>query len=221
MKLNIWIVGAGGAGLDILYWVNDWRDTQDDNVVISGFVDNKYANKNTNMDRYGDTTQKLSIISTKSSMPGAKDRYICAFGFPKDKIRFSSVMLNKGASFITLVHPTSYVAGNSKISIGGVICPNAVIAPNVRVGKFTTIGIHASVGHDAIIGNYCEISPGARISGRVEVGDEVLIGSNAVILPGLKIGSGAVVGAGSVVIADVKSGETVLGNPSKVVWRKK
>ena len=51
----------------------------------------------------------------------------------------------------------------------------------------------------------------------MEVEDEVFIGSGVTIVSGVKIGKGARVGAGSVVIADVKAGETVFGNPAQKV----
>ena len=43
------------------------------------------------------------------------------------------------------------------------------------------------------------------------------IGANATILPGIEIGEGAMVGAGSVVTRNVPAGETVVGNPAKIM----
>ncbi len=43
------------------------------------------------------------------------------------------------------------------------------------------------------------------------------IGSGAVILGGLTIGRGAMVGAGAVVTRNVASGDTVVGNPARVL----
>lgn len=43
------------------------------------------------------------------------------------------------------------------------------------------------------------------------------IGSGAVILAGLRIGAGALVGAGAVVTRHVAPGETVAGNPARVL----
>jgi UDP-2-acetamido-3-amino-2,3-dideoxy-glucuronate N-acetyltransferase len=43
------------------------------------------------------------------------------------------------------------------------------------------------------------------------------IGSGAVILAGVRIGTGALVGAGAVVTHDVAAGETVAGNPARVL----
>jgi UDP-2-acetamido-3-amino-2,3-dideoxy-glucuronate N-acetyltransferase len=43
------------------------------------------------------------------------------------------------------------------------------------------------------------------------------IGSGAVILGGVRIGAGALIGAGAVVTRDVQPGETVVGNPARVL----
>lgn len=52
---------------------------------------------------------------------------------------------------------------------------------------------------------------------RTIVGRGASIGAGAIILPGLFIGPGAMVGAGAVVTKDVKSLDTVVGNPAKVM----
>ena len=47
----------------------------------------------------------------------------------------------------------------------------------------------------------------------------VTIGSGATILGGIRISEGALVGAGAVVTRDVHKGETVVGNPARVMQR--
>lgn len=49
------------------------------------------------------------------------------------------------------------------------------------------------------------------------VEDGASIGSGAVLLGGIRIGAGAMVGAGAVVTRDVEPGETVVGNPARVL----
>ena len=39
----------------------------------------------------------------------------------------------------------------------------------------------------------------------------------ATVLPHVRVGDGCLVGAGAVVIKDVRSGQTVFGNPAKVL----
>ena len=51
------------------------------------------------------------------------------------------------------------------------------------------------------------------------IGDGAYVGSGALIRQGITIGAGAVVGMGAVVVRDVAPGETVVGNPARVLRR--
>ncbi len=51
----------------------------------------------------------------------------------------------------------------------------------------------------------------------VVIEDDVWIGMNSSILKGVTIGKGSVIEAGSVVLKDVLKGQTVSGNPAKVI----
>ena len=59
------------------------------------------------------------------------------------------------------------------------------------------------------------------IKAGIVIEDYVWIGTGAMILPGIKIGYGAVIGARAVVSKSVAPGEIVVGNPAKVIGRKR
>ncbi len=52
---------------------------------------------------------------------------------------------------------------------------------------------------------------------RTIIEPEASLGSGAIVLGGVRIGEGALVGAGGVVTKDVPAGETVAGNPARVI----
>ena len=54
----------------------------------------------------------------------------------------------------------------------------------------------------------------------VKIGRNVWIGGGAIVLPGVTIGDDAIIGAGCVVTRDVAHGQTVVGNPGRVLLRK-
>lgn len=55
----------------------------------------------------------------------------------------------------------------------------------------------------------------------IRVGDDVWIGANCTILKGVTIGTGAVVGAGSVVVRDIPEYAVAVGNPARIVRRRR
>lgn len=81
-----------------------------------------------------------------------------------------------------------------------VVNSSAVLGDNIDLCQFTTIGSVCLHG--------------------AHIGDNVYIGPGVCIVEGVKIGDGATIGAGAVVVKDVAAGETVAGNPAKVISRK-
>ena len=67
------------------------------------------------------------------------------------------------------------------------------------------------------LGDFVQVGTASIINSGSEIEDEVFIGSGVTIVGGITIGKGARVGAGSVVVAPVKAGETVFGNPAQKV----
>ena len=60
-----------------------------------------------------------------------------------------------------------------------------------------------------------------HIKGKIEIEDYVWIGTGAMILPGVTLGRGCVVGARAVVSKSVEPGTIVVGNPAKIVSKKR
>ena len=73
------------------------------------------------------------------------------------------------------------------------------------------------IGAESKISDFAQIGAGSIINPGVVVEEEAFIGSGVTVVSGITIGKGARVGAGSVVIAPVKAGETVFGNPAQKV----
>lgn len=110
------------------------------------------------------------------------------------------------------------------------ICSHCFIENDVRVGDRVTIksGVQLwdgiTLGDDVFIGPNVTFTndrtprskqPFALLRTVVEAGAS--IGGGATILPGLRLGAGCLVGAGAVVTRDVPAGQTVVGNPARVV----
>lgn len=65
--------------------------------------------------------------------------------------------------------------------------------------------------------DFVQVGAGSIIGTQAVLEKHVFIGLGATLVAGIQVGAGARIGAGSVVLAHVKPGETVLGNPAKAV----
>jgi len=131
------------------------------------------------------------------------------------RVNISKQLKKFGLKTFSIFSKKAIIDKSSKIGQGCLIMPGAVVHKKVFVGNDCYINVNAVVDHESVLGKGVHVMGSAYIAGKVQIDDYASIGANATILPYCKIGKGAVVGAGSVVTKDVKSYETVVGNPAK------
>lgn len=111
-------------------------------------------------------------------------------------------------------------------------------ASRLTIGErsFISTGVHLAL-HDRItIGNRVVINTGVQLltgthdtsdplwhnfNKPIMINDYAWVAQSAIILPGVTIGRGAVVGAGAVVSKDVPAYSIVVGNPAKLIKKKR
>ncbi len=201
------IAGAGGFGREVFTWARQawgfhgqWR--------FKGFLDD-------NPDIYDPNLHPKPVISTIADYePEEGEYFLCAVGKPQVKEHMAEVLLAKGLSPATLIHPSVVVGRNVEIGEGAILCPNVVLTCDITLGRFVTLNVSTAVGHDSEIGDWSQTSAFCDLTGGSKVGRKVFFGSRASLLPKLTVGDEAVIGAGSVVVRDVKPGQTVFGVPA-------
>lgn len=201
------IVGASGFGREVVQWVEDINAVKEE-WAIQGFLDdnpNALDGKQSDYDIIG---------SIKEWQPKPDEYFACAIAIPHVKELVVKSLLEKGAQFATLIHPTALVNKYAKIGKGVVITPRSNVTADTIIGDYVSI-LGSGVGHDASVGDFSTLSGRCSINGHVQVGRFVYIACGVSIAPSKKIGDGAYVGIGSVVISNVKAGAKVFGNPAK------
>lgn len=124
------------------------------------------------------------------------------------------------SEFGLAIHPNAVIADTVKIEKGSVVMAGSVVNSSTKIGKHCIINTSATIDHDCLIEDFVHISPNATLCGGIKIGEGSHIGAGAIIIPNIKIGKWCTIGAGSVIINEVADGETVVGNPSRVINRK-
>lgn len=208
MKTPVYIVGAGGFGREVYAWLLDVIDSGQD-WEVAGFLDDNTGA----LDGFNYPVSVVGTVSEHVVQSGAW--YVCGIGAVKTKRRVCQPLLEAGARFLTVVHPSAVLGPNVVLGAGVVICPQVTLTCDIEIGAMSMVNCNASAGHDAKIGPWVTVSAHCDLTGHTRVDEGAFLGSRVTVIPGKHVGAGAVVGAGSVVIRNVQAGDSVFGNPAR------
>ncbi len=90
-----------------------------------------------------------------------------------------------------------------------------IIKDNVKIDDLVQIG------HNSIIGENTMITAGSIICGEVSIEDKCWIAPNVCINTEVKIGRNSLLGIGAVVIRDVPPNSVAVGNPARIIRKKR
>ena len=205
------IIGAGGMGRQVLSFAkscNGYGKEYD----IKGFLDdNPHA-----MEGFPDYPPVLGTVD--GYQVEKDDVFFNSIGDVQNKKKCINKILDKGGEFITLIHPTAQVSPDTKIGKGCMLSSFVGVGVETAIGDFCLIQSKAIIGHDVHVGDFARIDCNVVLIAGVDVGNDVCIHTSAVVNHDVKLGDGSTVGAMSFVIKNVKPGQTVFGNPAKVIF---
>lgn len=154
---------------------------------------------------------KFPILGSISDWkPIGEERYVLGISVPKVKEKLVDILVPRGCIFETIISPYSKISSNVEVGKGCFVFANNISA-GVKIGDYVTI-MGTMIGGDAVIGDYSTTLGLANIANG-KLGKRVYVGSHAVILD-VPVGDDAFVCVGSIVVAKVKAGTKVFGNPA-------
>ena len=143
------------------------------------------------------------------------DALALGIGTPGPRFRLPEELVDIGASWPSLIHPSVRMDSSCTVTDGVQVCAGTMMTVNVRLEPYSMVNLSCTLGHEAVLGRGSVLNPTVNLSGGVKIGERVLVGTGAQILQYLEVGAGATVGAGAVVVKAVPEGVTVAGVPAR------
>jgi acetyltransferase-like isoleucine patch superfamily enzyme len=140
----------------------------------------------------------------------------CTFNSARNSVK---VGLHDRCTLVTLIKNSEIVFGNNSGGSGIMVlaATKIIVGNNVLIGSHTMI-IDNDFHHSDSRKRYENKDIPAR---RIIIEDNVFIGTNCMILKGITIGKNSVIGANSVVFTSIPENSIAIGNPCKVVIKKR
>lgn len=173
------IIGASAMGREAFFYAREMSP----GFNIKGFLDSR-KDILSNYEGYPPVIGDLWSYHIQKD-----DVFVCAVGDPDAKMAYVKAIEEQGGEFVSIIHPTAYVAPNAKIGEGSIIAPNSCVSADVTIGDHTIINVNASVSHDCVIGCGSSISPGCSIAGWCKIGERAFLGTGAVVIPHIVLGN--------------------------------
>src|SRR5207244_11189023 len=124
---------------EILQYLRDLR------FPIEGFLDDR-------ADALAGFALGTAVVGRLADFPLRDEhRLVIGVGDPAVRRRLGDAAAERGARFLTLVHPTAYVAPNARLGAGCVVCP------------FASLGIGAVPGDPVAVSPYASEGPGGAV----------------------------------------------------------
>lgn len=142
-------------------------------------------------------------------------RSVIAIGANIPILEIRKDVQDAGGSFISVIHPNSYISPSSNIGDGVILAPFSFIGPFARVGHNCILNVRSTVGHDVVVGNGVIISPHVDINGGAIIGDHCFLGAGVTVDPMVKVGNFCKVSSGVTIKKHVQPGAIAI-NPKPV-----
>ena len=205
---NLYIIGARGFGREVYNLYLKCKKNLVDVECVGFLDDDREALKG-----YADYPPIIS--SVEAFVPKENDVFVCALGDVRYKKKYVDMILAKGGTFISLIHPEVEIGQNTTIGRGFIARTPCCISCDIAIGDFVTVMGYSVLGHDCKVGDWSHLGAYSFLGGFSKLGSSVTLHPGTRILPHKAVGDNATVGAGSVVIRNVKNGITVFGIPAK------
>lgn len=206
------ILGSGGNSIDLVDLILSINRTNSQELRIIAILDDDASVHGT---RIGDIPVEGPL---DQFLYYDQAFFINGIGSPKSYLIRPKIISKLSISpdrYLSIVHPSAYVAPSAKIGSGVVLFPHTFVGARAKVGNHVLVLSNSVINHDCDIGEFCCLASSVSLSGGVRLGCCCYIGSGSGIRENVSIGERSLVGMGSVVLSDVEKNSVSVGVPAK------
>lgn len=143
-----------------------------------------------------------------------RDRFIIGVGDPHLRRDIFLEMKDRGAQFMNLISPWSYVPGDFQMGEANIINSHCNFSGGSRIGDGNYFNGGVRLGHDVTLGSFNFFGPSSTALGGVTVGDANLVAVQSVLLEHCRIGSDNHIHPASIVFKGCRDKCRMAGNPA-------
>lgn len=199
------IVGAGGAGAEVTFYIEDHNSKVevDKRINILGYLDDKEEN----WAKYHYKAPYLGTIDSYTPQEGQE--LLIAIGNIDFRKKIIEKIQQKKAVIGSFIHDSVIKPKkNIELGIGNIVFPFCILEDYSKIGNYNFLTSYCFISHDCVVGDNNFMSV-AGLAGSVKVGNNNYFGLRSTVIPGVEIGDNNVIQAGMVVDKDVKDDTTV------------
>lgn len=214
MKKKVVILGVGGYCANLIDIMRDLDAKAGEQLYEPiGYLDDDVKKHGT---QYFGLPVLGGLKDAATRFPDA--HFVNGIGSAETASKKPQIIAQTGAPrerFVTLVHPTAYVAPTVTIGVGTVVAQYCVIMAGAVIGDHVKMLPQCTISYGSNIGSYSTVSTGAVTLSDVVCGVSNYLGANVSIKERVKVGDYCILGMGTVVLRDVPENSVMVGNPAR------
>lgn len=209
MTQKLLIIGAGSVGKFIAYNINQFIQS----FEIIGFLDDDVSKHNTVIAGF----PVLGSVEKLPEFSGKDIALVWGIAFPSIKKKLFDKYQNLSFDFPNFIARDAWISEAVAFGKGCIIYPGTTINYETVIEDFVVINMNCSLGHNCAIKSFSSLAPGVNLGGNTAIGSCVEMGIGSSTVQGIVIENNATVGGQAMVIANVNTGEMVVGIPAKSI----
>ncbi|MGL4773736.1 MAG: transferase [Clostridium sp.] len=192
MKKDIVIIGSGGIGREVAYFIEE-INKENDQWNILGFIDD-------NKDVHGKILNGYNVLGGVNELLSLNSKPYVVIAIANCEVKSKiAKLLNNEFDFATIVHPSVRVGELIKIGKGSIIYPGVILTVNTEIGEHVLISGNCGIGHDSLIGNYTTILWDCNLSGYNTIGEACYLSIGSILNQMAKVSDNTKINQGMIV----------------------